>query len=172
MEYTALGHTVGLAQRIEQLAAADRVYLSEHTASLVEGYLVLTDLGQVQVRGASRPLRVHELTGIGTAGGRLDVSRARGFSRFVGRDKEQAMLESALEQAFAGEGQVIDRRRGRCGKSRLCQSSPRQRAKDTCLHVAGCPRQVGAADARSSAVATAQLARERIAGKLFWLTSP
>ena len=37
MEYTAIGHTVGLAQRMEQLAAADRVYLSEHTARLAEG---------------------------------------------------------------------------------------------------------------------------------------
>src|SRR5205807_10301956 len=63
MEYTAVGHTVGLAQRMEQLAAADRVYLTQHTASLVEGYLALADLGEFQVRGASRPLRVHELIG-------------------------------------------------------------------------------------------------------------
>src|SRR5438309_1528376 len=38
MEYTAIGHTVGLAQRMEQLAAADRLYATHHTASLVEGY--------------------------------------------------------------------------------------------------------------------------------------
>src|SRR3989442_10684 len=62
MAYTAIGHTAGLAQRMEQLAAADRVYLTQHTASLVEGYLALADLGEVHVRGASRPLRVHELT--------------------------------------------------------------------------------------------------------------
>ena len=34
MEYTAIGRTVGLAQRMEQLAAPDSVYLSEHTAAL------------------------------------------------------------------------------------------------------------------------------------------
>src|SRR5438445_8800802 len=107
MEYTAIGHTVGLAQRMEQLAAADRVYLTQHTASLVEGYLALADLGEFQVRGASRPLRVHELTGVGAARGRLDVQRGRGFSRFVGRDEETRMLESALARAFAGQGQVI-----------------------------------------------------------------
>ena len=80
MDYTAIGHTVGLAQRMEQLAEPGKAYLTEHTASLVEGYLALTDLGEFQVKGASRALRVHELTGVGAARGRLDVSRARGFS--------------------------------------------------------------------------------------------
>src|SRR3954453_15011260 len=65
MDFTALGHTVGLAQRMEQLAAADRVYLTEHTAALVEGYIELTDLGEFQVKGSTKPLRVHELVGVG-----------------------------------------------------------------------------------------------------------
>src|SRR5262249_33253185 len=38
MDYTAQGHTVGLAQRMEQLADPGTVYLSAHTARLVEGY--------------------------------------------------------------------------------------------------------------------------------------
>src|SRR5881628_3013288 len=37
MDYTAIGHTVGLAQRMEQLAGPERVYLTEHTAALVSG---------------------------------------------------------------------------------------------------------------------------------------
>ena len=37
MEYTAIGHTVGLAQRMEQLAEPGKAYLTEHTASLVRG---------------------------------------------------------------------------------------------------------------------------------------
>ena len=140
MEYTAIGHTVGLAQRMEQLAAADRVYLTQHTASLVEGYLALADLGEFQVRGASRPLRVHELTGVGAARGRLDVQRGRGFSRFVGRDEELRILESALERAFAGKGQVIGIvGEPGVGKSRLCHEfAERERAKGTPVyHVAG-----------------------------------
>ena len=35
MDYTAQGHTVGLAARMEQLAEPGRVYLTEHTARLV-----------------------------------------------------------------------------------------------------------------------------------------
>jgi class 3 adenylate cyclase len=104
MEYTAIGRTVGLAQRMEQLAAPDSVYLSEHTAALVEGYLELADLGEFEVKGVTRPLRVYALAGVGTAHGRLDVSRARGFSRFVGRDAELRALEDAQARAAAWSG--------------------------------------------------------------------
>src|SRR5262249_6034727 len=140
MEYTALGHTVGLAQRMEQLAEPGKAYLTQHTASLVEGYLALSDLGEFQLKGSSAPLGVHELTGVGAARGRLDVQRGRGFSRLGGRDEELAMLESALEHALAGEGQVIGVvGEAGVGKSRLCHEfSEHRRAKGTPVyHLAG-----------------------------------
>jgi class 3 adenylate cyclase len=55
MDYTAQGHTVGLAQRMEQLAAADSAYLSAHTARLVEGYFTQRDLGEVNVKKVLPP---------------------------------------------------------------------------------------------------------------------
>src|SRR5438093_454696 len=133
MDYTAIGHTVGLAQRMEQLAEPGKAYVTQHTASLVEGYLALTDPGEFQVKGASGPLRVHELIGVGAARGRLDVQRGRGFSRFVGREEELRILESALERAFAGKGQVIGIvGEPGVGKSRLCHEfAERERAKGT-----------------------------------------
>src|SRR5437867_3602899 len=99
MDYTAQGQVVGLAQRMEQLAAADRVCLTEHTARLVEGYFRLRALGPVAVKGTSAPLRVFELEGAGALRTRLDASRARGFTRFVGRVDEMAALEDALARA-------------------------------------------------------------------------
>jgi Adenylate and Guanylate cyclase catalytic domain len=56
MDYTAQGHTVGLAARMEQIAAADSIYLSEHTAKLVPGYFALRDLGETRIRGSSDPV--------------------------------------------------------------------------------------------------------------------
>ena len=50
MDYTAQGLTVGLAQRMEQLAAADSTYLTQHTASLVEGFFALRDLGEFTIK--------------------------------------------------------------------------------------------------------------------------
>ncbi|MEX0993549.1 MAG: adenylate/guanylate cyclase domain-containing protein [Solirubrobacterales bacterium] len=182
MEYTAIGHTVGMAQRMEQLAAPGAAYLTENTASLVEGYLALTDLGESKVKGASRPLRVYELTGVGAARGRLDISRARGFSSFVGRADELRALDDALEQAAAGQPQVIGIvADAGVGKSRLCDVfMQRCRAKGIAIYHTS-----GQAHAMSipllpvlqlmrdyfdvTELDSDQTARERIAGKLLLL---
>ena len=41
MDYTAQGHVVGLAQRMEQLAEPGTACLTEHTRRLVDGYFEL-----------------------------------------------------------------------------------------------------------------------------------
>ena len=120
-EYTAVGHTVGLAQRMEALAEPGKAYLTEHAARLAEGYLELKDLGEFDVKGASRPIKVFELIGAGSARSRLDLSRERGLSRFVGRAEEMEALEEALERAQEGRGAVIAVVADPgIGKSRLC----------------------------------------------------
>ena len=138
MDYTAHGHTVGLAARMEQLAEAGRIYLSEHTARLVAGLFRLRDLGEFTVKGVPAALRIHELEGVGPLRTPLDVSRARGFSRFVGRDEEQAMLEAALGRALAGSGQVVGVvAEPGVGKSRLCHEfAERCRARGIPVHEA------------------------------------
>jgi len=120
-DYTAIGHTVGLAQRMEALAEPGRAYLTEHTAKLAAGFLDLDDLGEFEIKGASRPVRVFELAGIGQARSRLDLSRQRGFSSFVGRAEEMAALEVALADARAGGGGAVGLvAEPGVGKSRLC----------------------------------------------------
>jgi class 3 adenylate cyclase/tetratricopeptide (TPR) repeat protein len=121
MDYTAQGQTVGLASRVEQIAASDSVYLSEHTARLVEGFFRLRDLGRSELKGAAEPIRVFELEGVGALRTRFDVSRARGFSRFVGREAEMEILEQALARSLEGAGQVVGIvGEAGIGKSRLC----------------------------------------------------
>ena len=121
MDYTALGHTASLGARMEQIAEPGKAYLSEHTAKLVEGLVALQDLGKLAIKGLKEPLRVYELRGIGRLKTHLEVSRARGFSKFVGRSSEMAVLESALERALQGSGQVVGIVADPgVGKSRLC----------------------------------------------------
>ena len=121
MDYTAQGHTVGLAQRMEQVATAHTICLSENTAKGVAGYVTLRDLGPTKIKGATEPVRVFELEGVSTLRTRLDVARARGLTRFVGRDAEMNVLETALARARAGNGQVIGVvAEAGTGKSRLC----------------------------------------------------
>ncbi|MEN8160953.1 MAG: adenylate/guanylate cyclase domain-containing protein, partial [Myxococcota bacterium] len=121
MDYTAQGHTVGLAQRVEALAEADTCFLSEATADLLQGYFALEDLGDFRVKGVDEPLRVLRLAGVGEARTRFDVSRSRGLSRFVGRAGEVQTLQAAFESAKAGNGAVVGVvALAGTGKSRLC----------------------------------------------------
>src|SRR5207253_2292385 len=125
------------------------------------------------------PLHVHALTGMGAARGRLDISRARGFSRFVGREEELRLLESAFERAVSGQGQVIGIvGEAGVGKSRLCHEfAERHRAKGVAVY-----QVTGQAHTKSVPLLpvlellrayfdigehdSEQAARERIAGKL------
>jgi class 3 adenylate cyclase/tetratricopeptide (TPR) repeat protein len=121
MDYTAQGYTVGLAARMQQIAAADHAYLTGQTARVVEGFFQLRDLGPTQVPGIERPVDVHELEGTGPLRTRFEVSRKRGLSRFVGRAGEMAVLEAALEHTIAGQGQAVGVvGEAGVGKSRLC----------------------------------------------------
>jgi class 3 adenylate cyclase/tetratricopeptide (TPR) repeat protein len=121
MDYTAQGHTVGLAARMEQISEPGKIYLTEATAALVRGYFELEDLGELCIRSAKVSLRVFQLEGPGPLRTRFDVSRARGLTRFVGRDADMAVLEAALEEARSGNGQVVGvAAEAGVGKSRLC----------------------------------------------------
>jgi class 3 adenylate cyclase/tetratricopeptide (TPR) repeat protein len=121
LSYTAVGHTVGLAQRMESIAEPGRAYLTRYAARLVEGFVEMRELGEFEVKGVSHPLHVFELQGVGRARGRIDVSRARGFSRFVGRTSEMEQLEAALERVADGQGAVVGIvGEPGIGKSRLC----------------------------------------------------
>ncbi|MGH8455075.1 MAG: ATP-binding protein, partial [Nevskiales bacterium] len=136
MDYTAQGHTVGLAARMEQIAEPGRIYLTRYTATQVEGYFRLRDLGEMNIKGAREPLHVYELEGVGALQTRLDVSRSRGLSRFIGRERESALLNEALALAREGKGQVagVIGNAG-IGKSRLCyEFTERCRAQGIAVH--------------------------------------
>ena len=134
-EYTAIGHTVGLAQRMEALAEPGKAYVTDHTAELAAGFLDLEDLGEFGIKGVSQPVRVFELAGVGQARSRFDLSRERGFSSFVGRAREMSALEAALESAKAGGGGAVGLvAEPGVGKSRLCHEFG-QRCREDGLEV-------------------------------------
>jgi class 3 adenylate cyclase/tetratricopeptide (TPR) repeat protein len=121
MDYTAQGHTVGLAQRMETIAESGQAFVTAGTARLVEGYFALRDLGSMAVKGGREPVRVYALEGVGAHRTRFDLSRARGFSKFVGRADDMAVLEAARERGSGGRGQIVGVvAEAGTGKSRLC----------------------------------------------------
>jgi len=107
MDYTAVGQTTHLAARLEQLARPGTTLLTVDTLRLVEGYVEVTPLGPVPVKGLPEPVEVYELLRAGPVRSRLQAAVARGLTRFVGRDAELERLRQALERAGAGHGQVV-----------------------------------------------------------------
>jgi class 3 adenylate cyclase/tetratricopeptide (TPR) repeat protein len=107
MDYTAVGQTTHLAARLEQLADPGSILLTPDTLALAEGFVQVTPLGPMAVRGLSAPVEVYELTGISAVRSRLHATAGRGLSRFVGRDAEMEQLRRALDQARQGRGQVV-----------------------------------------------------------------
>ena len=107
LDYTAMGETVHLASRMEQLATPDSILISPATRTLVEGFVEVQPLGPRDIKGFERPVEVHWLVGAGPARTRLQATSARGLTPFVGRDEEQAAIERALARSQAGQGQVV-----------------------------------------------------------------
>jgi class 3 adenylate cyclase len=141
MDYTAQGHTVGLAARMQQIAEAGAIYLTAHTASLVASFFTLEPVGRVRIRGVREPVRTFALVEAKPIHTRLEASRARGFSSFVGRADEVATLEAALSRAVAGHARVVGVVGAPgVGKSRLCQEVvDRWRAEGLTVAEAHCP---------------------------------
>ena len=107
MDYSAIGQTTHLAARMEQLAPPGTIRLTAETLRLAEGWVQVTALGPVPVKGLPDPVDVCELIGAGPARTRLQAFAARGLTPFVGRQAELEALHQALAQAEAGHGQVV-----------------------------------------------------------------
>jgi adenylate cyclase len=64
LHYTAIGDTVNLAQRLEEIAGGGEVLLTECTCQLLDGTQVrLATNGPTQVRGRNGPVKVYTLLG-------------------------------------------------------------------------------------------------------------
>jgi class 3 adenylate cyclase len=107
MDYTAMGKTVHLASRVEQLAREGTCLLTAETLSLVEGYVQVRGVGPVAIRGLDRAAELFELVGASAARTRLQAMAARGLTRFVGRQAELVAIHRALERAQVGHGQLV-----------------------------------------------------------------
>jgi adenylate cyclase len=122
LDPTALGHTVGLAQRMEAIAEPGKAFLTHHTARLIGGWFEVEDLGARPVKGASEPLRVCALG----APMRSPARRTVGAAPLVGRERELAVLEDGLDMAAEGHFQVVGVvGEAGVGKSRLCDEFAR-----------------------------------------------
>ena len=94
--------------------------MAESTRKLCEGYFTLKPLGPTRVKGVTESVNVYEVTGLGPLRTRLQRSAGRGYTKFVGRQREMDAMKVAAEQAKAGHGQIVAAMaEAGVGKSRL-----------------------------------------------------
>ncbi len=102
--YAATGQHVGLAQRIESVAPAGGVMLSESTARLVEHLVTLGEPEQPHVKGADEPVWVRRLVAISPRNGLFGRTEAS----LVGRRWEMAALDAMVDRTIGGDGGVVN----------------------------------------------------------------
>ena len=60
-EYTALGHTVNVAARLEQMAARNQILISWQTHDLVQAHVEVARLEPIMVKGLADPVQVYNV---------------------------------------------------------------------------------------------------------------
>jgi class 3 adenylate cyclase len=106
-EYTPIGHSTSLAARMQGLAPIGSIATTEQVRKLCEGYFAFKVLGPTKVKGVAEPVNVFEVTGFGPLRTRLQRSASRGYTKFVGRQREMDAMKAAAERAMAGHGQIV-----------------------------------------------------------------
>ncbi|GAC1344865.1 MAG: adenylate/guanylate cyclase domain-containing protein [Acetobacteraceae bacterium] len=100
LHYSAAGEAVHFASRMEQVARPDQIVLTPATRVLAGDRAEVRSLGAVAVKGLEAPMEAFELL-------RVVKRRTRRGQRFVGRDREMAQLQDALDHADAGEARAV-----------------------------------------------------------------
>jgi len=120
VEFKAVGDTVNLASRMEELAEPGTTYVTEETFRLTEGLFRFEALGEKKVKGREEPVKVYRVIAASTSRTRFDVSAERGLTPFVGRERELELLFDCFEWVKANRGQAISIvSEAGIGKSRL-----------------------------------------------------
>ena len=106
MDYTAVGDTVNLAARLLGLAKPGQIVVSGRTQHLRDGFFVFDDLGAFQVKGKVEPVRAYAVISEITGRTRLEVSKERGLTPLVGRNRELESLAGMQRRATGRQGAI------------------------------------------------------------------
>jgi tetratricopeptide (TPR) repeat protein len=116
VEFKAVGDTVVLAARLEQIAQPESTYVSRDVFRVTEGYFHFETLEPTQVKGKAEPVQVYRVTGI-----KEKQERSMGIaSPLVGRQEELDLLSLQVYRLINGTGGIVTvSGEAGIGKSRL-----------------------------------------------------
>lgn len=133
--HAATGLTPNLAARIQGLATAASVLVSDETRRLAGGAFTYIDMGLHQFRGLEKPVRVWRVTGESMSSARFEAHHTQLFE-CVGRDAELDQLLESWSRALRGVGSIVTvRGEAGIGKSRLLRAAAERFARQSGLVV-------------------------------------
>jgi class 3 adenylate cyclase/tetratricopeptide (TPR) repeat protein len=101
-EYTAIGDTVNLAQRLEAAAPKGGILISHETHQLVRGIFEITALEPITVKGKSEPVHVYTVNGLRPRSFRDTTRGLEGIeTRTIGREEELARIKEVFKRTVA-----------------------------------------------------------------------
>ncbi|MGY4625277.1 adenylate/guanylate cyclase domain-containing protein [Bradyrhizobium sp. USDA 4486] len=103
----AVGETPNIAARLQTLAAANTVLISESTRRLVWGAFDFQDVGLHELKGLSEPLHVYRVLSAKHSASRFEAAHTGSLTPLIGRSTELSLLLDRWRKVNEGEGQVI-----------------------------------------------------------------
>jgi len=120
-ERGAVGETMNLAARLQGIAQAGTVVVSERVQRLAGGAFDYADLDELDLKGIAAPTRAYRVLGVSSAASRFDAATLSGLAPLVGREQELDMLLDRWQQVQrhrAGQMVLLSGEPG-IGKSRV-----------------------------------------------------
>jgi class 3 adenylate cyclase len=100
VEYTPVGHVTNLAARLQGVAPAGGIVISDDTRRLVEGYFELSALGPTEVKGISESINVYEVVGAGPLRGHFELATRHGLTWTGARSRrDEARARTGVQRA-------------------------------------------------------------------------
>jgi ABC-type transport system substrate-binding protein/class 3 adenylate cyclase len=129
--WNALGDTVNVASRLQNLAPSGGVVLGSTTARQVEACFLLEELGEQELRGRESAVRTFQVTGV------RDPEPFVASRPLIGRDFELTVLERTVDGLVEGRGVIVSiMGEPGIGKTRLV-AEVRSRYRDRVTFVEG-----------------------------------
>lgn len=106
-ERLAFGHTINVAARLQDIADANCVVMSDATFRLVRGLFIVKDLGGQSLKGIADQINAYRVLQASGVGSNFDLLVTYRRTPLIGRREEVGVLLDRWKQARDGRGQVV-----------------------------------------------------------------
>src|SRR5271165_6411729 len=104
---SAIGDATYVAARLQALATANSVIISEATNRLLPARFDREELGPQKLKGIAEPVPAFRVRQVHEGSARFDAARAVALTPLIGRHAELALLRQRWRDARLGEGQIV-----------------------------------------------------------------